>query len=164
MSLFRIFACVAGVLALTEPGAAQTNPKPAEDPHAHHVLAGVSTINGEVPPGVVRGLQDVTVLLDTITSRGDRLLVVRGTRLAGTRVGIHVHEYGGHTCVLSGTVTDFVEGKPVSVQPAGTCYYMPADTPMSAANLGAEDAVLVDTFQLPPDAATITIVEPGVTP
>ena len=45
--------------------------------------------------------------------------------------------------------------------PAGTCYYMPADTPMSAANLGAEDVRLIDTFVLPPGAAPMTVLEPG---
>ena len=147
--------CAAFVLP--NPAAAQQ-----ANPHAAHAGAHppVTTVNGRVPPGIVRGLDDVAVLLDTLTSEGQRLVVTRGIRRAGTRVGIHVHQYGGHTCVLSGTITDFVEGKPDSVWPAGTCYYMPANTPMSAANLGTEDAILVDTFQLPPGAPTITIVEP----
>ena len=60
-------------------------------------------------------------------------------------------------------MTDFVEGhEPMSV-PAGTCYYMlPPNTPMAAANLGTEDVHLYDTFNLPPDAPTITVIEPGV--
>ncbi|HEY5840094.1 MAG TPA: hypothetical protein VIU87_01230 [Mycobacterium sp.] len=32
---------------------------------------------------------------------------------------------------------------------------------MSAANLGTEDARLIDTFALPPDAPPITILESG---
>ena len=142
---------------------AATNPVTAQvaDPHAGHHGARppVTTINGAVPPGIVRGLEEVTVVLDMLTSDGQRLVITRGIRRAGTRIGIHIHQYGGHTCVLSGTITDFIEGKPGSVWPAGTCYYMPANTPMSAANLSTEDALLMDTFKLPPGAPVITIVE-----
>ena len=121
----------------------------------------LTTINGEVPPGILLPLQDVIVLIDTIQDDGNRLVVTKGTRLAGTRVGIHVHKYGGHTCVMSGEITDFVEGMPNGTFPTDTCYYMPANVPMAAANLGTEDAVLIDTFILPPGEPTITILEPG---
>lgn len=121
----------------------------------------ITKINNAVPEGKLEPLHNTSVMLDIIQTDGMRLLVEKGTRLAGTRVGIHVHEYGGHTCVLSGTITDFVEGKPNGVYPAGTCYYMPPNTPMSAANLGKQDAVLIDTFILPPGVPPITIMEPG---
>ncbi len=110
-----------------------------------------SKINGEVPPGRMYPLVDVTTMLDTITADGDRLVITRGVRLAGTRVGIHVHEYGGQTCVISGTITDFVEGQEPAVFPEGTCYYMPPNTPMSAANLEDVPAILIDTFKVPPE-------------
>lgn len=116
-------------------------------------------INGTVPPGEVAGLVDVTVMIDTVQTDGNRLVVTKGTRRAGTRVGIHVHKFGGHTCVLSGVITDFVEGHDPGLFPAGTCYYMPPETPMTASNLGTEDAVLIDTFILPPEEPTITIIE-----
>ena len=106
-------------------------------------------------------LVDVTVMLDTINADGDRLLVSRGIRKAGTRVGIHVHQWGGHTCVISGTITDFAVNQEPMVFPAGTCHYMPPNLPMSAANLGYEDAVLIDTFIVPVGGDRITIVEPG---
>jgi quercetin dioxygenase-like cupin family protein len=121
----------------------------------------ITTINGATPPGKLQTLVNTSTMLDTKQSDGLRLLVTKGTRLAGTRVAIHVHEYGGHTCVLSGEITDFVEGKASGHYPAGTCYYMPAYTPMSASNLGKEDAVLIDTFVLPFGAPPITIMEPG---
>ena len=130
-----------------------------EDPFAR--FGERTTINGETPPGELARLVDVTTMLDTVNAEGERLLVVRGVRKAGTRVGIHVHQWGGHTCVLSGTITDFVEGREPSTFPAGTCYYMPPNTPMSAANLGDDDAVLIDTFVLPVDGEPITILEPG---
>ncbi len=121
----------------------------------------VTTINGQAPPGRLLPLQDVTTMLDTTVADGNRLVVTQGTRKAGTRVAIHTHMYGGHTCVLSGVVTDFVDGREPMTWPAGTCYYMPPNTLMSVANLGTVDAQLMDTFTLPPGAPTITIREPG---
>ncbi len=122
----------------------------------------VTTINGQKPPGQVARLVGATTMLDTVDVNGQRIVVEKGVRKAGTRVGIHVHEYGGHTCVLSGEITGFMEGHAPKKWPAGTCYYMPPDMPMAAANLGTEDVVLVDTFILPPGKPTITILEPGV--
>ena len=140
---------------------------------AHHAMSPVSgvsaasnelnvtTLNGERPPGRLERLVDVKTMLDTIDVNGKRMVVEKGVRKAGTRVGIHVHKYGGHTCVMSGEITDFMEGHPPSKWPAGTCYYMPPNMLMTAANLGTQDAVLIDTFILPPEAPTITIREPG---
>ncbi|TGD88004.1 cupin domain-containing protein [Mycolicibacterium sp. CH28] len=124
-------------------------------------VAPVTTINGSVPPGSVTPLDDVSVMLDTVQADGNELLVLQGTRRPGTRVAIHVHDYGGHTCVLSGTITDFMDGHEPMTYPAGTCYYMPPDTPMSAANLGTEQARLIDTFVFPPGAEPTTMLEPG---
>jgi Cupin domain len=122
----------------------------------------VSTINGSVPPTPVQSMHDVTVMLDTIDAEGRRLVTTRGIRPGGTRAPIHVHRYGGLTCVIEGEITDFVEGHEPMVFPAGTCYYMPPDTPMTAVSLGTVDAVLIDTFNLPPGEPTITVIEPGV--
>lgn len=124
----------------------------------------VTTINGAVVPGELRSMQDSTTMLDTLDANGNRLLVTRGTREAGTRVGIHVHKYGGHTCVMTGEITDFIEGEESSVYPAGTCYYMPPNVLMAAANLGTEDAVLIDNFTLPEGEPVITFREPGYPP
>ena len=124
----------------------------------------VTTINGEVPPGELLALEDVTTMFDGFDDQGNRLVITQGTRKAGTRVGIHIHAYGGHTCVLSGEITDFVEGSEPGTYPAGTCYYMPSNVHMTAANLGTEDAVLIDTFILPDGEDTITICEPGYPP
>jgi len=121
----------------------------------------VREINGYTPPGDLKPLQNEVTMIDTIDANGNRLVVMQGVREAGTRVGIHVHEYGGHTCVVSGTITDFVEGKPPMLFKAGQCYYMPPNVPMTATNLGSEDAVLIDTFILPPGEPLITILEPG---
>ncbi|WP_136441461.1 cupin domain-containing protein [Pacificoceanicola onchidii] len=151
MRITRTLACG---LALTVAGTA------AVAHSCEHSGWDITTkINGEIPPGEVKSLVDTSIMADTITSDGQRLVVMKGTRKAGTRVGIHIHKFGGHTCVLSGAITDFVEGLNPGLYPAGTCYYMPPNTPMTAANLGTEDAVLIDTFILPPGEDTITIVE-----
>jgi len=121
----------------------------------------ITTLNGKSVPGRMLGLLDVSTMLGTVKANGLQLTVIRGIRPAGTRVAIHTHEYGGHTCVLTGVLTDFVEGKEPATHPAGTCYYMPPDTLMAVANLGTEDVVLIDNYNLPVGAPTITIREPG---
>jgi len=136
-------------LALIWPGTAAAEP--------------VTTINGSPPPGVLQPLEDVTTMIDTVKSDGNRLLVVQGTRKAGTRAPIHLHDYGGYTCVLSGVITDYIEGQPPMTFPAGTCYDMPPDVPMTAVNLGTEDARLIDNFTLPPGIAPMTVLESGGT-
>jgi quercetin dioxygenase-like cupin family protein len=120
----------------------------------------ITKINGVIPQGKLLPLVNTKTMIDTVQADGNILLITMGTRQAGTRVGIHVHEYGGHTCVLSGQITNFIEGKPNELYPVGTCYYMPPGTPMSASNLGKEDAVLTDTFILPVGASPTTILEP----
>lgn len=121
--------------------------------------ARVSTINGEpLTVGMFR-LQDVTVMLYTIDSNGNRLYIVKGTRKDGTWAATHIHPFGGHTCVLSGEITSFLEGSEPLKRPAGTCYFMPPNVPMAATNLGTEDAVLIDAFTLPQGQEVITLLE-----
>merc|ERR1712086_867400 len=126
------------------------------------LVHNTTTINQKPLPGTMARLVGPKVMIDVLKADGMRLLVTKGTRKAGTRVGIHYHKFGGHTCVLSGVITDYIEGlaEPV-VFPAGTCYYMSPGTLMSAANLGVEDAELIDTFSLPPGEKEIRVVEPG---
>jgi quercetin dioxygenase-like cupin family protein len=123
------------------------------------ITASITSINGSTPPGLAADLVDTNFLLNMITPDGKQLIVHRGTRKAGTRAPIHMHNYGGHTCVLTGEITDFIEGREPKKYPAGTCYYMPPGLPMSADNLGSEDAVLIDTFIVPPGEPFITILE-----
>jgi len=130
-------------------------------PASPAAAAPVTTINGTVPPGRVAPMEDVTVMLDTIQTDGNEVLVLQGIRRPGTRVAIHVHDYGGHTCVLSGTITDYMNGQEPMTYPAGSCYYMPPDTPMTAANLGTDDVRLIDTFVFPPGGQPTTMLEPG---
>jgi hypothetical protein len=154
-------------LALTGAVALGGCAAPHEGMAAHHSTSMTSTaldvtmLNGERPPGRLARLVDSIIMLDTVDVNGQRMVVEKGVRKAGTRVGIHVHEYGGHTCVISGEITGFMEGHAPKKWPAGTCYYMPPAMLMAAANLGTEDVVLIDTFILPPGKPTITIREPG---
>lgn len=148
---------IALAAALVAPGFAGAEPDPTQPGQP----GSTTTINGAPPPGVATRLTNMTVMLDTVDADGNRLLVQQGVRKPGTRAPIHFHDYGGHTCVLSGTITDFVEGMPASTFPAGTCYYMAPDVAMTAVNLGSEDVRLIDTFVLPPSAVPITVIEPG---
>ena len=137
------------VAALASPATAAAEP------------GSTTTLNGSRPPAVMAPLAGIATMLDTVQADGNRLLVLQGVRRPGTRAPIHYHDFGGHTCVLSGTITDFVEGKDPMTYSAGTCYYMPPDVAMTAANLGSEDVRLIDTFVSPPDAPAIIVLEPG---
>jgi len=89
--------------------------------------------------------------------------MVKSIRKAGTRVGIHVHRFGGYTLILKGEMTDFVQGKPIKKYAANSGYFMPPCTPMSAANLGEEDVELIDIFIGEPGKPFIEILEPDWT-
>lgn len=124
-------------------------------------LTSTTTINGSAPPGVMGPLTDRTVILDSVQQDGNRLLVQSGVRRPDTRTPIQYHRFPGRTCVQTGTMTHFVEGRQPATYPAGSCYEMPTEVAMSAANLGAEDVVLVDTFLAPAESAAIIVLEPG---
>lgn len=124
-----------------------------------HSHAAVRTLNGQELPVGMRKLQDVKMMLNATDTTGNRVYVTMGTRKAGTRAAIHTHPFGGHTCVLSGEITAYIEGQEPSKQAAGSCYLMPPNVPMAAVNLGREDAVLIDTFILPPGVDEIMLLE-----
>ena len=109
-------------------------------------------------------LQDETRVIDEVIGE-NRLIVSLGTRKAGTRVGIHVHEAGGLTFVVGGDgeITDYVEGIENDFNQVGDYYFMPYNTTMSAANLESEDVVLLDIFFIPIDKTPLMITEEGYT-
>ena len=123
---------------------------------------GTSEINGTPLEGRLLPLQDETRVIDEVIG-DNRLIVNLGTRKAGTRVGIHVHESGGLTFVVSGdgAITDYVEGIENTFNQVGDYYFMPYNTTMSAANLESEDVVLLDIFYFPINKTPITILEEG---
>ena len=60
---------------------------------------GFTKINGQSLPGTLSTLVDSKVLLDICNAQGQRVYIVKSIRKAGTRVGIHVHKYGGYTLI-----------------------------------------------------------------
>ena len=123
---------------------------------------GTTQVNNKDVKGDLLPLQDSRAVIDE-TIDGNRLIVNLGTRKAGTRVGIHVHQSGGTTFVVGGkgAITDYVEGYENSYNPVGNYYYMPYNTPMSASNLEDQDVVLLDLFYFPAEGESITIIEEG---
>ena len=99
--------------------------------------------------------------MDVINHRGQRVLMLKSVRKAGTRVGIHIHPHGGYVLVLKGELTDFIQGQPAKTYGTNSAYYMPACTLMSVANVGDEDAELVDMFVGPNGKPYVQILELG---
>jgi quercetin dioxygenase-like cupin family protein len=130
---------------------------PAPSPPA----ADVTTINGEAPPGEPTRVDGSETLLDVIDD-GLQHLVYRDTRSPGTRSPIHMHPYGGTTCVTSGQMTLYLEGSEPFTAYEGDCYWMPPGLPMTGANTGDSFAVMLDNFAVPPGEPIWWIVEPGL--
>jgi quercetin dioxygenase-like cupin family protein len=121
----------------------------------------VSNINGEVPPGEATLVHTSVEILDTMKD-GRQVRVYRDVRDAGTRAPIHIHPFGGWTCVVSGQAVLYLEGSEPQRTNAGECVDMPAMIPMSNVNPGPGPAVLLDSFVTPPDAPVWRIVEVGL--
>ena len=122
----------------------------------------MSQINGQVPPGTPTLVATSTEILNVMRD-GQQVRVFRDIRDPGTRAPIHVHAFGGWTCVVSGEAILYMEGADPVTAKAGDCMDMPALTPMSNANPGTVPSVLLDTFATPPDAPIWRIVEKGET-
>lgn len=122
----------------------------------------VRTLNGEVPPGKPTLVHTSVLDVDTIRD-GLQVRVYRDVREAGTRAPIHVHPFGGWTCVGSGQAILYVEGMAPQRAAAGECVEMPALVPMSNANPGPGPSVLFDNFVTPVGAPVWRIVEEGQT-
>ena len=120
----------------------------------------VVTINGEIPPNKPTALTKSTVLVDVVED-GQRHVVFRDERPAGTRSPIHEHPYGGVTCMVSGEMTLYLEGSEPQTAGPGQCYSMPPATPMTGVNTGDDVAVLFDIFTVPEGEAVWKVVEEG---
>ena len=121
---------------------------------------GFREINGYPVPGTLSPLVNSSIILDTKIQDGNFFRATGGIRKSGSRVGIHIHRYGGYTLILKGEMTDFVQGLENKKFGPGTGYYMPPCTPMAAANLGEEDVELIDIFLGPEGKPFIEILEP----
>lgn len=120
-----------------------------------------TTVNGEVPPGVVT-VADVTLLLKQRLGGGRVLYQYRAERPVGTRAPIHAHPFGGSSCVIEGENTLRIEGVPGSRPvPAGSCYYMPGGPVMVNYSSGTVPLVVIDTFILTKGQQPWVVAEPG---
>ena len=120
----------------------------------------VSTINGEVPPEKPTLVHTSEEILNVMRD-GQQVRVYRDTREAGTRAPIHIHPFGGWTCVVSGQAVLYLDGSEPKETGPGECVNMPAMTPMSNVHPGPGPAVLLDSFVTPPNAPVWRIIEAG---
>lgn len=93
---------------------------------------------------------------------GMKVFTFMTVRSQGTRSPIHMHGFGGQTCIASGEMTLFLEGAEPQKAPAGTCYWMPPGRRMAGVNTGVGDALMFDTFVAPSEQAIWSVVEPGL--
>jgi len=115
-------------------------------------IDGLTTINGIVMEDIVpmtRFTKLEPKMAEYYDYSGMKVTTYIGIREARSRMAIHMHPFGGQTCVVSGSpATIFLEGTNVTTEyPAGTCYYMPPGVFMTAANLGDEDQLLIDVLR-----------------
>lgn len=126
-----------------------------------HGTHGATTVNGEVPPGVVT-IADVTLLLQQRLGGGRALYQYRSERPVGTRAPIHTHPFGGSSCVIEGENTLRIEGVPrARTVPAGNCYFMPSGPAMVNYSSGTVPLVAIDTFILAKGQRPWVVTEPG---
>jgi quercetin dioxygenase-like cupin family protein len=87
----------------------------------------------------------------------------RSVREQGTRSPVHVHPFGGQTCVVSGEMSLYLDGEP-AIQKAGSgeCYWMPAGRRMSGVNSANQATIMIDTFVVPKGEQVWIVVEPGM--
>ncbi len=91
------------------------------------------------------------------------LVSSRTVREKGTRSPIHVHPFGGQTCVISGEMSLYLEGTDeVKKAGPGECYWMPAGRRMSGVNSADSATFMIDTFVIPAGEQVWIVVEPGM--
>jgi quercetin dioxygenase-like cupin family protein len=123
----------------------------------------VSTINGKELPNKPTLAEKSVTVIKTIDESGHQIYVFKDTRAPGTRAPIHMHPYGGFTCMLEGEMTLYMEGSEPSTVSKGGCYYMPENTIMSGVNSGDTDAIMLDSFEVPVGKEFWIVIEEGQT-
>ncbi len=126
-------------------------------------------INGQPLPNTPgKAMAETRVITQPVTdargkSTGWVIISSRASRDVGTRAPVHVHPYGGQTCVLSGEMSLYLDGEP-TIMKAGPneCYWMPANRRMSAINTGSTASTFIDTFVVPAGEQVWLVVEPGL--
>ena len=122
-----------------------------------------TTVNGRSLPGkLLPFTKSVSVVDDVIDGRN--VAVNLGTREAGTRVAIHVHEVGGSVAFIiggKGKLKTWTEGLDDGLVSKGGFYYSPSNIPISAANLTNRGVRVLDILITPVDVPQYTVLEPG---
>ena len=123
-----------------------------------------TTINGVIPPMVAASSKS-EVENDFILETGDgytrRAVVIKTYRAPGTRAPIHEHEFSGTTTLLQGEMTLYMEGHEPMKAVAGQSYFMPPGHTMTGVNTGDQEAVMFDSYVIPPYARHWRPLEPG---
>lgn len=120
-------------------------------------------INGEVPPNKPsKTMFEKRLLTEDIPGTGWTMVTSRSVRDKGTRSPIHVHPYGGQTCVVSGEMTLYMDGAKPASAGAGDCYWMPAGRRMTGVNSADQPTIMIDSFVVPKGEQVWIVVEPGM--
>ena len=126
-------------------------------------------INGQVPPNTpTKTMFESRILTELQTdAKGKKtgmvLVTSRSVRDTGTRSPIHVHPFGGQTCVVSGEMSLYLDGESeIKVAGPGDCYYMPPGRRMSGVNSADTRTIMIDTFVVPAGDQVWIVVEPGM--
>jgi quercetin dioxygenase-like cupin family protein len=119
-------------------------------------------INGKVPPNTPSKTMFERRLITEVSHPGWVLVTSRSVRDKGTRSPIHVHPFGGQTCVVTGEMTLYMDGvDPLTAGP-GDCYFMPAGRRMTGVNSANTPTIMIDTFVVPEGDQVWIVVEPGM--
>ena len=116
-------------------------------------------LNGSTLPGTLARSINQKRLFDKSDENGNQFIIARTTRAAQTRTPIHLHEYGGVTCVIEGEMTLYLEKAEPKRAVAGECYDMPAGLMMAGFNSGSTAAVMHDIFTVPRGSDVWWVVE-----
>ncbi|MEI7794249.1 MAG: cupin domain-containing protein [Thermoleophilia bacterium] len=155
-------AAVVGLPVLIAGCGDSTSQGPSTAPTAQAAaMPLVSTINGKRVPGVPSKSISSRAMVDAANELGMHIYVFRSVRAPGTRAPIHVHPYGGWTCVAAGQMTLYMDGSVPQTAKNGQCYYMPPNMAMTGVNTGTTAAVLVDNFEVPKGQPYWRVVEKG---
>jgi quercetin dioxygenase-like cupin family protein len=126
-------------------------------------------VNGKIPPNTpTKTMFESRLLTEPQTdAKGNKtgmvLVTSRSVRDKGTRSPIHVHPFGGQTCVVSGEMSLYLDGEPeIKVAGPGDCYYMPAGRRMTGVNSADTRTIMIDTFVVPAGDQVWIVVEPGM--
>jgi len=118
-------------------------------------------INGEILPMQPSLAKEQSMEMNQTIGKMT-LFTHKTLREKGTRAPIHVHPFGGQTCVVSGEMTLYMDGAKPARKVAGECYWMPPKIRMSGVNTGDTDALMFDTFLVDTEEDIWIIVEPNL--